>query len=94
MSSISFVLTIEDSGYVTLDKCEEGWLDYKRDESFTKANMSVGDAIDLHTKTGEDVNPASRLVRLTVEDDTIPKFASMDEADEWLEGRKSFQVLS
>ncbi len=91
---LTFIVTVGEDGKVLIDKAVDGWTDYKRDETFTLARMSVGDSLDLHTKTGpQNADPFSRLVRIAVEDDTIPKFTSIEEAEAWMEQRKGLTIL-
>jgi hypothetical protein len=96
---ITFLVTVDDLGDTTIRKLsglsqsnpgqDPGeLLDRLCDRTFQRADMKVGDRIDLHVNVD---GTTRRNVVISLLDDTIPQFSSIEEAERWMESRQSGQ---
>lgn len=90
---IQFLVTLLDSHAgvpaVLVQKVEASAGQYTFSADFQTVQMDHADGLDLHL---EGSNGRRTLVRIAVDDDTIPTFASTEEAEAWMEQR-SRQVI-
>lgn len=93
---ITFMVTVDDLGDVTVRQMSglaqsnpgqnpSELLNRLADPDFPRADMKVGDRIDLHVKVDDRTR---RMLAVSVIDDSIPQFASIEEAEKWMESRQ------
>lgn len=91
MSHIQFLVTLTEDGNVQVHRTK-GTPDV--DAEFMQITVVPDSSLDLHCKVGNfaAMTELARLVRIELRDDTVPKFASPEEADAWMEARRETLV--
>ena len=94
---ITFLVTVRDDGKVIINKLStpqtggpDAGMALTRtlsDRTFETAEMQIDDRIDLHVQLPD--GKTRRNVAISLLDDTIPAFTSVEEAEAWMESRQS-----